>query len=126
MIVAIYEWPPLAAFLAAVMGKPALHVMADPLARLNVMAYRAGEALNWHFDRSEFTTTLLLQAPEAGARSARADHRRLLLLRAAGRHVLDRRASGLLRARGLTQCDPIEIAGRGVQRIANDYLIGIG
>jgi protocatechuate 3,4-dioxygenase beta subunit len=22
--------------------------------------------LNWHFDRSEFTTTLLLQAPEAG------------------------------------------------------------
>ena len=65
-IVAVYEWPPLAAFLAAVMGKPALHTMADPLARLNVMAYRDGEALNWHFDRSEFTTTLLLQAPEAG------------------------------------------------------------
>jgi len=33
---------------------------------VNVMAYRAGEALNWHFDRSEFTTTLLLQAPETG------------------------------------------------------------
>jgi hypothetical protein len=65
-LVTIYEWPPLAAFLAAVMDKPALHVMADPLARLNVMAYRDGEALNWHFDRSEFTTTLLLQAPEAG------------------------------------------------------------
>ena len=30
------------------------------------MAYRDGEALNWLFDRSEFTTTLLLQAPEAG------------------------------------------------------------
>jgi hypothetical protein len=30
------------------------------------MAYGPGEALNWHFDRSEFTTTLLLQAPEAG------------------------------------------------------------
>ncbi len=40
--------------------------MTDPLARVNVMAYRAGEALNWHFDRSEFTTTLLLQAPEKG------------------------------------------------------------
>lgn len=40
--------------------------MADPLARANVMAYREGEALNWHFDRSEFTTTLLLQAPEEG------------------------------------------------------------
>ena len=62
----IYEWPPLAAFLAAVMGKTRLYPMADPLARANVMAYRQGEALNWHFDRAEFTTTLLLQAPEAG------------------------------------------------------------
>ncbi len=66
MIVHIYEWPPLANFLAAVMGKPELHAMADPLARVNVMAYREGEALNWHFDRSEFTTTVLLQAPEGG------------------------------------------------------------
>lgn len=62
----IYEWPPLADFLAAAMGKPRLYQMADPLARVNVMAYGAGEALNWHFDRAEFTTTLLLQSPEAG------------------------------------------------------------
>jgi len=41
-------------------------VMADPLARVNVMQYGAGDALNWHFDRSEFTTTLLLQAPDQG------------------------------------------------------------
>ncbi len=66
LVVSLYEWPPLARFLAAVMGKPALHSMADPLGRVNVMAYRDGEALNWHFDRSEFTTTLLLQAPETG------------------------------------------------------------
>jgi len=62
----LYEWPPLATFLAAVMELPRLYAMADPLARVNVMAYRAGEALNWHFDRSEFTITLLLQAPESG------------------------------------------------------------
>lgn len=62
----IYEWTPLADFLARVMGKLRLFLMADPLARLNVMGYRAGEALNWHFDRSEFTTTLLIQSPEAG------------------------------------------------------------
>ena len=62
----IYAWPPLVRFLAATMGKTRLHLMADPLARANVIAYRHGEALNWHFDRSEFTTTLLLQAPEAG------------------------------------------------------------
>ncbi len=62
----IYDWPPLVRFLADVMEKETLYTMADPIARLNVMAYGRGEALNWHFDRSEFTTTLLLQAPEAG------------------------------------------------------------
>lgn len=62
----IYEWPPLARFLEDTLDMPKLHTMADPLARMNVLAYRDGEALNWHFDRSEFTTTLLLQGPEAG------------------------------------------------------------
>ena len=65
-LIKLYLWPPLADFLAAVMQKPALYPMDDPLACLNVMAYRSGEALNWHFDRSEFTTTLLLQAPYSG------------------------------------------------------------
>ncbi len=65
-VIRIYEWNPLANFLAEVMSKNELHAMEDPLARVNVMAYREGETLNWHFDRSEFTTTLLLQAPEAG------------------------------------------------------------
>lgn len=62
----IYEWPALVDFLARVMQKPKLYLMDDPLARANVMAYLDGEGLNWHFDRSEFTTTLLLQSPQAG------------------------------------------------------------
>jgi len=62
----IYEWPHFAVFLAAVMKKDVLYPMRDPLARANVMCYREGEALNWHFDRSEFTTTLLFQAPSGG------------------------------------------------------------
>lgn len=66
MLCRIYAWPPLARFLAAAMGMPELHAMADPLARVNVLATRAGEALNWHFDRSEFTVTMLLQASESG------------------------------------------------------------
>ena len=65
-VLMVYEYEPLLRFLAATTGKQALHVMEDPLARANVMSYREGEALNWHFDRSEFTTTLLLQAPEQG------------------------------------------------------------
>ena len=62
----IYEWSPFITFLATTMQKECLYPMRDDLARVNVMAYRDGEALGWHFDRSEFTTTLLLQAPEEG------------------------------------------------------------
>ena len=65
-VIKLYEWPQFAQFLAAVMGKQKLHTMQDPLARVNVMSYEEGQALNWHFDRSEFTTTLLLQAPLQG------------------------------------------------------------
>lgn len=62
----LYDWAPFAAFLAATMGKDALYCMQDPMARVNIQASRDGEALNWHFDRSEFTTTILLQASETG------------------------------------------------------------
>jgi hypothetical protein len=62
----IYEWNPLASFLGKVMEQPGLCQMADPLARVNVIEYRPGETLNWHFDRSRYTTTLLIQAADAG------------------------------------------------------------
>jgi len=62
----IYEWPQFVVFLSACLEKDSLFAMRDPLARVNVMSYREGEALNWHFDRSQFTTTILLQAPERG------------------------------------------------------------
>ena len=76
LIMYIYEWAPMVLFLGETMGKQALYPMRDALARVNVMSYRAGEALNWHFDRSEFTTTLLLQAPtEGGAFEYRTDLR---------------------------------------------------
>ena len=65
-VLSVYEWPPLAEFLARTMDMPQLHTMSDPLARVNVMCYREGQQLGWHFDRSEFTTTLLLQAPDSG------------------------------------------------------------
>lgn len=65
-ITEVYEWAPLRNFLAATMKMPALYLMDDPLARVNVMSYGKGETLNWHFDRSQFTTTLLLQAPTNG------------------------------------------------------------
>ncbi len=66
VVVKVYEYPPLRRFIADTMGKMDLHLMDDPLARVNVMATRDGEALNWHFDQSEFTTTIMLQASNEG------------------------------------------------------------
>ncbi len=66
IVTKVYEYPPLRRFLADTMEKEILYCMDDPLARVNVMASRDGEALNWHFDQSEFTTTLMLQASEGG------------------------------------------------------------
>ena len=62
----IYRYDGFIRFLEAVMDQPRLHIMDDPLAGVNVLEYRDGEALNWHFDRSIFTTTLLLQEAREG------------------------------------------------------------
>ena len=91
----IYSWPQMAVFLAATMDKSALFTMADPLARMNIMRYGEGEALNWHFDRSEFTTTLLLQEPSGGGE---------FLYRTALRSDLDPNYDGV--ARVLENKDP--------------------
>ncbi len=62
----LYHWRPMIDFVAAVVGKERLYPMADPLAGLNVKAFRDGDVTNWHFDRAEFTVTLLLQNPISG------------------------------------------------------------
>jgi hypothetical protein len=62
----LYHWQPFINFITEVMELPRLYTMDDDLAAVNVMAYQDSEALNWHFDRSEFTTTLLLQAANKG------------------------------------------------------------
>ena len=62
----LYYHEALPQFLEDVMGTKKLYPMEDQLAAFNVMAYNEGEALNWHFDRSQFTVTLLLQKPQVG------------------------------------------------------------
>jgi hypothetical protein len=62
----IYEYRPLVDFIARTIDVPRLYLMDDPLARANVMEYRPGEALNWHFDRARYTTTLLIQSAQIG------------------------------------------------------------
>lgn len=62
----LYVWDPLLSFVADVLDKKHYYRMADPLAALTVNVMREGQNHGWHFDESEATTTLMLQAPEAG------------------------------------------------------------
>lgn len=63
---ALYTWPALSAFIAAVLEKPALYPYADPLASLNVNVAGPGQQLGWHFDNADFATTLMIQPSERG------------------------------------------------------------
>ncbi len=62
----VYGCKELHNFIAYVTGKPAIHPYVDALSPLNIGISRPGEMLAWHFDSSDFATTLLLQTAEAG------------------------------------------------------------
>lgn len=63
---AFYEWANLTAFIGAVLGKSSFYRSADPLAACNLAYIGDGQELGWHFDSSEFSVTLQIQAPEEG------------------------------------------------------------
>lgn len=62
----LYEWDALTDFVAAALGKKALYRAADPLGACNVTIYDEGDELGWHFDRSDFSITLMFQPAESG------------------------------------------------------------
>lgn len=53
-------------FLAALLGTPPLHPMACRYQSVNISVMGDGGCQNWHFDGAAFSTTLMLQKPEAG------------------------------------------------------------
>ncbi len=65
---ALYDWPGLRAFIAAVLGVETLHPYADPLGSLNINVFAPGQQLGWHFDNADFVNTLMLRPAEAGGR----------------------------------------------------------
>ena len=56
----------MARFVAAVTQRTPLYPLADELGACSVNVFRPGWSHAWHFDESEFTTTLCLQSAEAG------------------------------------------------------------
>lgn len=63
---AIYEWPPLLHFAAAVLGHDRLFRYADPLGALNLAVMGAGDELGWHFDQTDFVVSLALRSAIVG------------------------------------------------------------
>lgn len=62
----LYPDPAFRTFLAACVGVPALHELADPLAGLCLNVVAGGRSHPWHFDTNEIAISLLTRAPEAG------------------------------------------------------------
>lgn len=62
----LYESDDLTTFIAAVLGKEKLYRSADPLDAFQVTTFYPGEELGWHFDRSEFSMTVMYQPAEKG------------------------------------------------------------
>ena len=62
----LYQWDPLRDFIGYVLGKKTFHRFADPFGACSVNVFVDGGVHGWHFDESEYTVTLMLQAPEKG------------------------------------------------------------
>lgn len=62
----LYPDPSFRAFLAACVGVPELHELADPLAGLCLNVVGDGRSHPWHFDTNEIAISLLTRAPDAG------------------------------------------------------------
>ncbi len=62
----LYQWDVLLNFLADVLALPRLYRYADPLGALNIAVMGDGDALGWHFDQTDFVTSLALIPAEQG------------------------------------------------------------
>ncbi len=62
----LFEWDPLMEFIAAALKKDRLYRYADPMGALNLAVMGEGERLHWHFDQTDFVTSIALRPSEAG------------------------------------------------------------
>ena len=62
----IYEFPQLIQFIGAILELPEIHRYGDPMGALNLSVMRNTDYLRWHFDQTDFVTSLAIQAGESG------------------------------------------------------------
>ena len=62
----LYEWDGLMDFIAAALAKERLYRYADPMGALNLAVMGESERLHWHYDQTDFVTSIALRASERG------------------------------------------------------------
>ena len=62
----LYQWDPLKDLIGYVLNKKTFYRFADPFGACSINVFVDGGEHGWHFDESEYTVTLMLQAPEQG------------------------------------------------------------
>lgn len=62
----IYEYEPLMYFIGAILELKQIYRYADPMGGLNLSVMKDGDYLRWHFDQTDFVTSLAVQTAEEG------------------------------------------------------------
>ena len=62
----IYEWDPLMHFIGQVAGVDEIYRYGDPMGALNLSVMRDGDYLRWHFDQTDFVSSLMIRNAEEG------------------------------------------------------------
>jgi hypothetical protein len=62
----IYEYDPLMKFIGAIMELPEIHRYGDPMGGLNLSVMVDQDYLRWHFDQTDFVTSLSIQNADQG------------------------------------------------------------
>ncbi|MGW4335863.1 HalD/BesD family halogenase [Rhodococcus koreensis] len=63
---AVYNWDALTNFIGQALEMPQFYRYDDSLGACSVALFEKGDELGWHFDRSHFAVTLMLQPTDAG------------------------------------------------------------
>ena len=66
LLARIYEWDPLMYFVGAILELPRIYRYADPMGGLNLAVMQEKDYLRWHFDQTDFVTSLSIQDAETG------------------------------------------------------------
>lgn len=62
----VYEWDALMSFLGTVLGLDKIYRYGDPLGALNIAVMKERDYLRWHFDQTDFVTSLSIQSADTG------------------------------------------------------------